>query len=129
MTNIQASDHFQCDANNKCAQSGKEGKITELNAIFQNSRTWRPAEMVVEYLKEWLKVMFGDLVKWEDGSVMSQLCLYSMTPDVDYVIDFLGVGLVRIWFSIASEEGFGFSRTETVPTVPLQECNMTESLL
>ena len=85
--------------------------------------------MVVEYLKEWLKVTFGYRVKWEDGPVMSQSCLYSMTPDVDYVIDFLGLGLVRMWFSIASEEGFGISKTETVSAVPLQECNMTESLL
>ena len=55
-----------------------------------DSRTWRPAKMVVEYLKEWLKLTFGDRVKWEDGPVMSQSCLYSMTPDEDYVIDFLG---------------------------------------
>ncbi|PWA68851.1 FAD/NAD(P)-binding domain-containing protein [Artemisia annua] len=55
-----------------------------------DSRTWRPAAMVVEYLKEWLKLTFGDRVKWEDGPVMSQSCLYSMTPDEDYVIDFLG---------------------------------------
>ncbi|GJR16864.1 probable sarcosine oxidase [Tanacetum coccineum] len=58
-----------------------------------DSRTWRPAEMVVERLKEWLKVTFGDRVMWEDGPVMSQSCLLSMTPDEDYMIDFLGGGI------------------------------------
>ncbi|KAJ0742637.1 putative FAD dependent oxidoreductase, FAD/NAD(P)-binding domain superfamily [Helianthus annuus] len=45
---------------------------------------------VVGYLKEWIKSRFGDRINWEDGPVMTQSCLYSMTPDKDYIIDFLG---------------------------------------
>ncbi|KAI7751559.1 hypothetical protein M8C21_021443 [Ambrosia artemisiifolia] len=60
-------------------------------------RTWgaaplgdeRPA-MVIGYLKEWIKSTFGDRVDWEGGPVMRQSCMYSLTPDGDYVIDFLG---------------------------------------
>ncbi|KAJ0512704.1 putative FAD dependent oxidoreductase, FAD/NAD(P)-binding domain superfamily [Helianthus annuus] len=58
-----------------------------------DKRTWGDAEgtpKVVGYLKEWIKSRFGDRINWEDGPVMTQSCLYSMTPDKDYIIDFLG---------------------------------------
>ncbi|KAD6120153.1 hypothetical protein R6Q59_026173 [Mikania micrantha] len=60
-----------------------------------DKRTWGGSDAegtatVVGYLKEWIKVTFGDRICWEDGPVMSQSCLYSMTPDEDYIIDFLG---------------------------------------
>ncbi|KAJ0691773.1 putative FAD dependent oxidoreductase, FAD/NAD(P)-binding domain superfamily [Helianthus annuus] len=62
-----------------------------------DSRTWGAAvagtegtTMVIGYLKEWIKSTFGDRVNWEDGPVMRQSCMYSLTPDGDFVIDFLG---------------------------------------
>ncbi|XP_076957747.1 putative sarcosine oxidase [Bidens hawaiensis] len=60
-------------------------------------RTWgaggpgnEGTEMVIRYLKEWIKSRFGDRVDWEGGPVICQSCLYSLTPDGDFVIDFLG---------------------------------------
>ncbi|MFS7913974.1 putative FAD dependent oxidoreductase, FAD/NAD(P)-binding domain superfamily [Helianthus anomalus] len=64
-----------------------------MNTVDINKRTWGVAEgtpKVVGYLKEWIKLRFGDRINWEDGPVMTQSCLYSMTPDKDYIIDFLG---------------------------------------
>ncbi|KAK9070106.1 hypothetical protein SSX86_010505 [Deinandra increscens subsp. villosa] len=62
-----------------------------------DTRTWGAAAAgtggtatVIGYLKEWIKSTFGDRVDWENGPVMRQSCLYSMTPDGDFVIDFLG---------------------------------------
>lgn len=51
-------------------------------------RQWRP-ELDLDSLKEWIKGRFLGLV---DGCapVSMQSCMYSMTPDEDYVIDFLG---------------------------------------
>ncbi|KAL3747928.1 hypothetical protein ACJRO7_016706 [Eucalyptus globulus] len=51
-------------------------------------RQWRP-ELDLDSLKEWIKGRFLGLV---DGCapVSMQTCMYSMTPDEDYVIDFLG---------------------------------------
>ncbi|PWA45343.1 FAD/NAD(P)-binding domain-containing protein [Artemisia annua] len=79
-----------------------------------DNRTWRPAEMVVEDLKEWLKLTFGDRVKWEDGPVMSQSCLYSMTPDKDYVIDFLGGGFGEDVVVAGGFSGHGFKMAPVV---------------
>ncbi|KAF5785109.1 putative FAD dependent oxidoreductase, FAD/NAD(P)-binding domain superfamily [Helianthus annuus] len=62
-----------------------------------DKRTWGAAvggaegtAKLVGYLKEWIKSRFGDRINWEDGPVMTQSCLYSITPDEDYIIDFLG---------------------------------------
>ncbi|KAI3732411.1 hypothetical protein L1987_63616 [Smallanthus sonchifolius] len=62
-----------------------------------DTRTWGAAApvnegtaMLMRYLKEWIKSTFGDRIDWDEGPVMSQSCLYSMTPDGDFVIDFLG---------------------------------------
>ncbi|KAI3760078.1 hypothetical protein L1987_50468 [Smallanthus sonchifolius] len=62
-----------------------------------DKRTWGAAvagtegiSMAVGCLKEWIKSTFGERIDWEDGPVMSQSCLYSLTPDEDYIIDFLG---------------------------------------
>nr|GEU56299.1 probable sarcosine oxidase [Tanacetum cinerariifolium] len=79
-----------------------------------DSRTWGPAEMVVERLKGWLKVTFGDRVKWEDGPVMSQSCLLSMTPDKDYVIDFLGGGFGEDVVVAGGFSGHGFKMAPVV---------------
>ncbi|KAJ9184143.1 hypothetical protein P3X46_007914 [Hevea brasiliensis] len=53
-----------------------------------DKRPWGPAKSL-SYLKEWIEKIFSGLVDHE-RPVASQSCLYSMTPDEDYVIDFLG---------------------------------------
>ncbi|KAG2286302.1 hypothetical protein Bca52824_045906 [Brassica carinata] len=53
-----------------------------------DKRPWGPG-VKLEELKEWIKERFGGMVDTE-GPVATQLCMYSMTPDEDFVIDFLG---------------------------------------
>ncbi|KDP33459.1 hypothetical protein JCGZ_07030 [Jatropha curcas] len=53
-----------------------------------DKRPWGPG-MSLGYLKEWIERTFSGLVD-SCGPVATQLCMYSMTPDEDYVIDFLG---------------------------------------
>ncbi|CAL1353007.1 unnamed protein product [Linum trigynum] len=52
-------------------------------------RKWGPGK-AVEELKGWIAATFGGAVETEGGPVAKQSCMYSMTPDEDYVIDFLG---------------------------------------
>ncbi|KAL6985101.1 sarcosine oxidasee (formaldehyde-forming) [Sarracenia purpurea var. burkii] len=54
-------------------------------------RTWAPGPVptVLDSLKEWIRGRFGDRVDTTTPA-MVQSCLYSMTPDEDFVIDFLG---------------------------------------
>ncbi|KAI3468409.1 hypothetical protein Pfo_025072 [Paulownia fortunei] len=52
-------------------------------------RTWAAPAPLVDSLREWIKGRFGDLVDG-DKPVLTQSCMYSMTPDEDFVIDFLG---------------------------------------
>ncbi|WCJ30497.1 FAD-dependent oxidoreductase family protein [Euphorbia peplus] len=56
-------------------------------ACDPDKRPWGPG-MPLVYLKEWIKNTFSGLVD-EDGLVATQLCMYSMTPDEDYILDFL----------------------------------------
>ncbi|MED6217732.1 hypothetical protein PIB30_020363 [Stylosanthes scabra] len=53
-----------------------------------DKREWGPGAKVEE-LKEWIKKSFNGFVEWREP-VMKQACMYSMTPDHDYVVDFLG---------------------------------------
>lgn len=53
-----------------------------------DKRPWGPG-MGLDSLKEWIAERFMGLVD-NGGPVATQLCVYSMTPDEDYVIDFLG---------------------------------------
>ncbi|RAL52170.1 unnamed protein product [Cuscuta campestris] len=57
--------------------------------IEPERRTFAPLEGSLSLLKQWIEGRFGDRVD-SSAPVMSQSCLYSMTPDEDYVIDFLG---------------------------------------
>ena len=41
-------------------------------------------------LKQWIKERFAGWVETEEGPVATLSCMYSMTPDEDFVIDFLG---------------------------------------
>ncbi|OIV97777.1 hypothetical protein TanjilG_12534 [Lupinus angustifolius] len=53
-----------------------------------DKRKWGPIVNMNE-LKEWIEERFGGLVDSSEP-VVKQSCLYSMTPDEDFVIDFLG---------------------------------------
>ncbi|KAJ4849055.1 hypothetical protein Tsubulata_029531 [Turnera subulata] len=53
-----------------------------------DKRPWGPG-IGLDSLKEWIAGRFSGLVD-HGGPVATQLCIYSMTPDEDYVIDFLG---------------------------------------
>lgn len=83
-----------------------------------DKRTWgtdaEGTTMVIGYLKEWIKGRFGDRVNWEDGPVMSQSCLYSMTPDEDYIIDFLGGGFNENVVVAGGFSGHGFKMAPLV---------------
>ncbi|PON73054.1 Sarcosine oxidase, monomeric [Parasponia andersonii] len=51
-------------------------------------RPWGPG-MSLEAMREWIEGRFSGRVD-SGGPVATQLCMYSMTPDEDFVLDFLG---------------------------------------
>ncbi|XP_027356142.1 probable sarcosine oxidase [Abrus precatorius] len=53
-----------------------------------DKRPWGPGIMMNE-LKEWIQKRFSGMVD-SSAPVVKQSCMYSMTPDEDFVIDFLG---------------------------------------
>ncbi|KAH7573958.1 hypothetical protein ACOSP7_007916 [Xanthoceras sorbifolium] len=53
-----------------------------------DKRPWGPG-MPLDALKEWIEKRFVGRVD-SNGPVATQLCMYTMTPDEDFVIDFLG---------------------------------------
>ncbi|OWM77274.1 probable sarcosine oxidase [Punica granatum] len=53
-----------------------------------DNRPWRQG-FQLDALKEWIDKRFQGIVD-SSGSVLNQSCMYSMTPDEDFVIDFLG---------------------------------------
>ncbi|KAK8712012.1 hypothetical protein V6N13_147265 [Hibiscus sabdariffa] len=53
-----------------------------------DKRPWGPG-LVPDALKEWIEQRFKGLVDSSQPAA-TQLCVYSMTPDEDFVIDFLG---------------------------------------
>ncbi|XVE97276.1 hypothetical protein REPUB_Repub03eG0006100 [Reevesia pubescens] len=53
-----------------------------------DKRPWG-AGLIPTSLKQWIEETFRGLVD-SNGPVTTQLCVYSMTPDEDFVIDFLG---------------------------------------
>lgn len=59
------------------------------NCDHPNDRKWAVAPTALAALREWIDGRFGDLVD-SAGPVSTQSCMYSMTPDEDFVIDFLG---------------------------------------
>lgn len=54
-----------------------------------NDRKWAVAPSALAALREWIDGRFGGLVD-STGPISTQSCLYTMTPDEDFVIDFLG---------------------------------------
>lgn len=60
--------------------------------------------------------MFGGLVE-SDGPVITHSCMYSMTPDGDYVIDFLGGEFGEDVVVAAGFSGHGFKMAPLVGRV------------
>ncbi|KAG6643932.1 probable sarcosine oxidase [Carya illinoinensis] len=58
------------------------------NPCDPDKRPWGPAKGL-EYLKKWVGEKLAGLVD-SGGPAATQLCMYSMTPDEDFVLDFLG---------------------------------------
>ncbi|KAL1552594.1 putative sarcosine oxidase [Salvia divinorum] len=58
-------------------------------ACDPEDRTWGAPPALVEALRAWIKGRFGDMIDVAKP-VLTQSCMYSMTPDGDFVIDFLG---------------------------------------
>lgn len=71
-----------------------------------DKRPWGPAVMMEE-LKEWVEKTFKDMVVSSEP-VIKQSCMYSMTPDEDFVIDFLGGDFGKDVVIGAGFSGHGF---------------------
>ncbi|KAH7867327.1 hypothetical protein Vadar_032004 [Vaccinium darrowii] len=80
-----------------------------------DKRKWvtRPGPTVLEPLKEWIRGRFGDRVGASDP-VMAESCMYSMTPDEDFVIDFLGGDLGKDVVVAGGFSGHGFKMAPAV---------------
>ncbi|KAJ3676855.1 hypothetical protein LUZ60_002579 [Juncus effusus] len=71
-----------CDPDRRNWKLGfKSGSETEDN-VNNNS--------LVEPVAQWIDQVMPEYVVTADGPVMIQACMYSMTPDGDFIIDFLG---------------------------------------
>ncbi|XP_059643501.1 probable sarcosine oxidase [Cornus florida] len=77
-------------------------------------RTWSLAPMMVDTLKEWIEARFGEFVQSSSGPLMTQSCLYSMTPDEDFVVDFLGGELAEKVVVAGGFSGHGFKMAPVV---------------
>ncbi|XP_020109922.1 probable sarcosine oxidase isoform X1 [Ananas comosus] len=57
-------------------------------------RSWAagtgPGGAAVEAVRAWIGRVMGGHVESADGPAMSQACMYAMSPDEDFVVDFLG---------------------------------------
>ncbi|KAF7129338.1 hypothetical protein RHSIM_Rhsim10G0084800 [Rhododendron simsii] len=78
-------------------------------------RKWatEPGPTVLESLKEWIRGRFGDRID-TSGPVMAQSCMYSMTPDEDFVIDFLGGDFGKDVVIAGGFSGHGFKMAPAV---------------
>ncbi|XP_057546703.1 probable sarcosine oxidase [Amaranthus tricolor] len=54
-----------------------------------DKRSWTPKPEFVDIIRNWVRERFGGRVE-HVHPIAVQSCMYSMTPDEDYVIDFLG---------------------------------------
>ncbi|KAL2517462.1 putative sarcosine oxidase [Abeliophyllum distichum] len=52
-------------------------------------RTQAALPLLVDSMRQWIGGSFGNLVD-SNEPVMTKSCMYSMTPDEDFVIDFVG---------------------------------------
>lgn len=77
-----------------------------------DKRPWGPG-ISLSPLKEWIDRTFSGVVD-SGGPVATQLCMYSMTPDEDFVIDFLGGEFGKDVVIGAGFSGHGFKLSPVV---------------
>ncbi|KAK7410322.1 hypothetical protein VNO78_01026 [Psophocarpus tetragonolobus] len=75
-------------------------------------REWGPGVMMDE-LKEWVEGRFKGIVDSSEP-VLRQSCMYSMTPDEDFIIDFLGGEFAKDVVLGAGFSGHGFKMAPVI---------------
>ncbi|KAH6794364.1 FAD-dependent oxidoreductase family protein [Perilla frutescens var. hirtella] len=90
--------------------------IDEGSACEPEERTWAAQPGLLGALREWIKGRFGGLVD-SDEPVITHSCMYSMTPDGDYVIDFLGGEFAEDVVVAGGFSGHGFKMAPLVGRV------------
>ncbi|XP_047324804.1 probable sarcosine oxidase [Impatiens glandulifera] len=86
-----------------------------------DERKWKAAkEVIIEEIREWIRGRFGDLVDADGGPVITQSCLYSMTPDEDYVIDFLGGEFGKNLVVAGGFSGHGFKMSPVIGKIVVE---------
>ncbi|EXC32739.1 putative sarcosine oxidase [Morus notabilis] len=81
-----------------------------------DDRPWGPGAVSMEELREWVEARFSGRVD-PTGPVKTQLCMYSMTPDEDFVLDFLGGEFGEDVVVGAGFSGHGFKMAPAVGMV------------
>lgn len=75
-----------------------------------------PMEEVFKTLGPWIREKFGDLVK-SDSPLLVQSCMYSMTPDQDFILDSISLSENSKVFVAAGFSGHGFKMAPLVGKV------------
>ncbi|KGN60176.1 probable sarcosine oxidase [Cucumis sativus] len=79
-----------------------------------DKRSWgKGGRLPIAALKEWIDEKFGGRVD-SSGPVSTQSCMYSMTPDGDFVIDFLGGEFEKDVVIGGGFSGHGFKMSPTI---------------
>ncbi|KAL0315298.1 UNVERIFIED_CONTAM: putative sarcosine oxidase [Sesamum radiatum] len=81
--------------------------IDDGGACEPEERTWAAPPDILDLLRECIRERFGGLVD-SNGPVITQSCMYSMTPDKDYVINFLRGEFGKEAVVIGGFSGHGF---------------------
>ncbi|CAI9109359.1 OLC1v1009169C1 [Oldenlandia corymbosa var. corymbosa] len=92
------------------------------NPCDPDKRTWTnggggAASVPLNSLREWVRSKFGDVVDAVNGPVMAQSCMYSMTPDEDLIIDFLGAEFGNDVVVAGGFSGHGFKMAPIIGKV------------
>ncbi|KAL6655302.1 hypothetical protein ACP70R_006128 [Stipagrostis hirtigluma subsp. patula] len=77
-------------------------------------RDWSAGGALVEPVARWIDAVMPDHVDTAGGPVIRQSCMYSMTPDDDFVIDFLGGEFGKDVVVGAGFSGHGFKMAPAV---------------
>ncbi|KAK3164256.1 hypothetical protein QOZ80_1AG0014870 [Eleusine coracana subsp. coracana] len=81
-------------------------------------RDWAASDAeVAQRVARWIEEVMPDHVDTEGGPVVRQACMYSMTPDKDFVIDFLGREFGEDVVVGAGFSGHGFKMGPAVGTI------------
>ncbi|CAL0327260.1 unnamed protein product [Lupinus luteus] len=83
-----------------------------------DKRKWGPGVMV-DKLKEWVEERLGRMVDSSEA-VVKQCCMYSMTGDEDFVVDFLGGGFGKDVVVGGGFSGHGFKMAPVIGKILTQ---------